>query len=98
MEVCFNNHGRFIRISEFTTNRKQIFLVIPEGEKGKGWEILKSTLSSMSVVPPSNAYEKGRHYSVERVTHNHVGPLYQSFANVVRDEGPRRGGLVPIGR
>ncbi|RVW74590.1 hypothetical protein CK203_050932 [Vitis vinifera] len=48
--------------------------------------------------PPSNAYEKGRHYSVERVTHNHVGPLYQSFANVVRDEGPRRGGLVPIGR
>ncbi|RVW47871.1 hypothetical protein CK203_092902 [Vitis vinifera] len=35
MEVCFNNHGRFIRISEFATNRKPTFLVIAEGEKGK---------------------------------------------------------------
>ena len=30
--------------------------------------------------------------------HKLVGPLYQSFANVVREEGPRREGLVPIGR
>ncbi|RVW29042.1 hypothetical protein CK203_088904 [Vitis vinifera] len=47
MEVCFNNHGRFIRLSEFAPNRKSTFL---------------------------------------------------SFANVVREEGPRRGGLVPVGR
>ena len=79
MEVCFNNHGRFIRISEFTTNRKPTFLVIAEGEKGKGWENLKSTLSSLSVVPPLNAYEKGRQYRVERFNHNHVGPLYRSL-------------------
>ena len=98
LEVCFNNHGRFIRISEFATNRKPIFLVIPEGEKGRGWEILKSALSSMSVVPLSNAFEKRRQYRVERVIHNHVGPLYRSFANVVRDKGQRRGGLVLVGR
>ena len=98
LKVCFNNHKRFIRILEFATNIKPIFLVIPEGEKGRGWENLKSALSSMSVVPPSNAFEKRRQYRVERVIHNHVGPLYRSFANVVRDEGPRRGGLVPFGR
>ncbi|RVW57721.1 hypothetical protein CK203_111686 [Vitis vinifera] len=59
-EVCFNNHGRFIRLSEFASNRKSTFLVIPEGEKGRGWE--------------------------------------KSFANVIREEGSRRGGLVPVGR
>ncbi|RVW74647.1 hypothetical protein CK203_052082 [Vitis vinifera] len=36
MEVGFNNHIRFIRISEFATNRKSSFLIIPEGEKGRG--------------------------------------------------------------
>ena len=25
MEVCFNNHGRFIRLSEFVSNRSQLF-------------------------------------------------------------------------
>ncbi|WJZ95382.1 hypothetical protein VitviT2T_014156 [Vitis vinifera] len=52
MEVCFDNHGRFIRISEFATNRKPTFLVILEGEKGRGWENLKSALSSLPMVPP----------------------------------------------
>ena len=27
-----------------------------------------------------------------------MGPLYRSFVNVIRDKGPRRGGLVPVGR
>ena len=98
LEVSFNNHGRFIRISEFATNRKPTFLVIPEGKKGRGWENLKSAMASLSMVPPSNASGNGRHYRKVRFTHNHVGPLYRSFVNVVRDEGPRRGGLVPVGR
>ena len=98
MEICFNNHRRFIRISEFATNRKPTFLVIPEGKKGRGWENPKSALSSLSVVPPLNAYEKRRQSRVERFNHNHMGPLYRSFANVVKDEGPKRGGLVPVGR
>ena len=98
MEVGFNNHSRFIRILEFATSRKSTFLVILEGEKGRGWENLKNALSSMLVVPPLNAVEKGRQYKVKKSIHNHVGPLYRSFANVVNDEGPRRGGLVSIGR
>ena len=27
-----------------------------------------------------------------------MGPLYRSFANIVSGEGPREGGLVPVGR
>ena len=60
MEVCFNNHGRFIRLSKFASNRKSTFLVIPEGGKGREWEQLKNALSSMLVVPSSNIDEKGR--------------------------------------
>ena len=58
MEVGFNNHGRFIRISKFATNRKSSVLIIPEGDKGRGWENIKNALSSMLVVPFSNAVEK----------------------------------------
>ncbi|RVW89298.1 hypothetical protein CK203_032615 [Vitis vinifera] len=35
LEVGFNNHGRFIRILEFATNRKPSVLIIPEGDKGR---------------------------------------------------------------
>ena len=60
LEVGFNNHGRFIRISEFATNRKSSVLIIPEGDKGRGWENIKKALSSMLVVPYPNAVVKGR--------------------------------------
>ena len=30
LEVCFNVHGRFIRLSEFASNRKSTFLIIPK--------------------------------------------------------------------
>ena len=66
--------------------------------KGREWEQLKRALSSMLVVPSSNIDEKGRQCREERFNHKHVGLLYRSFANVVREEGPRRGGLVPVGR
>ncbi|KAJ9693486.1 hypothetical protein PVL29_012316 [Vitis rotundifolia] len=98
MEVCFNNHGRFIRLSEFASNRKSTFLIIPKGKQGKGWEQLKNAFSSMSVVSSSNIVEKERQCRVESINYKHVGPLYRSFVNVVKEEGPRRGGLVPVGR
>ena len=60
LEVSFNVHGRFIRLSKFTSNRKSTFLVIPEGDNGKGWELLKSVLYSMLVVPSSSFDENGR--------------------------------------
>ncbi|KAJ9678140.1 hypothetical protein PVL29_022893 [Vitis rotundifolia] len=75
MEVCFNNHGRFIRLSEITSNRKSTFLVIPEGERGRGWEQLKNAFFSMLVVSSSNIVEKERRCKVESINHKHVGPL-----------------------
>ena len=98
LEVCFNVHGRFIRLSEFASNRKSTFLVIPEGDNGRGWELLKSALNSMLVVPSSSFVEKGRQSREGRIMHKNAGPLQRSYAKVVRDEGPRKGGLVPVGR
>ena len=98
MEVGFNNHGRFIRISEFATNKKSSVLIIPEGNKSRGWENFKSALSSMMVVPSSKAIEKGRKFRGESCSHNHVGSLHRSYAQAVSGEGPRGGGLVPVGR
>ncbi|WJZ91221.1 hypothetical protein VitviT2T_010316 [Vitis vinifera] len=98
MEVDFNNHGRFIRISEFATNRKPSVLIIPEGDKGRGWENIKKALSSLLVVPYPNVIEKGRNIRGESWPHNNVGSMHRSYAKVVSDEGLRGGGLVPIGR
>ncbi|RVW26537.1 hypothetical protein CK203_103817 [Vitis vinifera] len=83
---------------EFASNKKSTFLVILEGEKGRGWEQLKNALFSMLVIPSLNIDEKGRQRKVESINHKHVGPLYRSFTNVVKEEGPRRGGLLPIRR
>ncbi|RVW41749.1 hypothetical protein CK203_082055 [Vitis vinifera] len=33
MEICFNNRGRFMKITEIATRRKPLLLVIPEGVK-----------------------------------------------------------------
>ncbi|KAJ9700869.1 hypothetical protein PVL29_006278 [Vitis rotundifolia] len=98
MEIGFNDNGRFLRISEFANNRKYAYLIIPEGEKGKGWENIKSALSSMMVVPSSKAVEKGRQYRGEKFSYNHVGTWHRSFAKVVSGEKPRGGGLVPVRR
>ncbi|XP_034686625.1 uncharacterized protein LOC117915163 [Vitis riparia] len=98
LEVGFNNHGRFIRISEFATNRKPPVLIIPEGDKGRGWESIKKALATMLVVPYPSAAEKGRNIRGESWPHNKVGSMYRSYAKTVSDEGPRGGGLVPVGR
>ena len=98
LEVGFNNHGRFIRISEFATNRKPSVLIIPEGDKGRGWESLKKALDTMLVVPYPYAEEKGRNLRGESWPHYKVGSMHRSYAKIVSDEGPRGGGLVPVGR
>ncbi|RVW98412.1 hypothetical protein CK203_026853 [Vitis vinifera] len=98
LEVGFNNHGRFIRISEFATNRKPSVLIIPEGDKGRGWESLKKALDTMLVVPYPYAEEKGRNLRGESWPHYKVASMHRSYAKTVSDEGPRGGGLVPVGR
>ncbi|WJZ94568.1 hypothetical protein VitviT2T_013413 [Vitis vinifera] len=89
---------RFIRLSEFASNKKSTFLVIPEGDNGRGWELLKFALNSMLVVLSSSYFEKGRQSREGRIMHKNAGPLQRFYAKVVRDEGPRKGGLVLVGR
>ncbi|RVX11948.1 hypothetical protein CK203_009559 [Vitis vinifera] len=67
-------------------------------EHGRGWELLKEALYSMLVVPSSGFDEKGRQSREERNLLKFAGPLQRSFANVVREERLRRGGLVSVGR
>ncbi|RVW73442.1 hypothetical protein CK203_052990 [Vitis vinifera] len=96
--IEMKSHLGFIRISEFATNRKSSVLIIPEGDKGRGWENIKNALSSMLVVPYSNAVEKGRKFRGESCSHNHVGSLHRSYAKAVSGEGPKGCGLVLVGR
>ena len=98
LEVGFNEHGRYIRLSEFASRRKSAFLVIPEGDNGRGWELMKEALYSMLAVPSSGFDEKGRQSREGRNLHKFAGPLQRSFVNVVKEERPRRGGLVSVGR
>ena len=49
MELCFNSRGRFMKITEMASNRKPLILVVPEGDKGNGWEGLRKAISSVLV-------------------------------------------------
>ena len=51
MEICFNNRGRFMKITEIVTKRKPLFLVVPEGVKGKRWEDLRKAILSVLEYP-----------------------------------------------
>ncbi|RVW25610.1 hypothetical protein CK203_115636 [Vitis vinifera] len=47
MEICFNNRGCFMKITEIVTKRKPLILVVPEGVKGNGWEDLRKAIFSV---------------------------------------------------
>ena len=47
MEICFNNRGRFMKITEIATKRKPLLLVVPEGVEGNGWEDLRKAILSV---------------------------------------------------
>lgn len=40
MDFCFNDRGRFIKLLEFATNQRTKTMAIPEGDKGRGEELL----------------------------------------------------------
>ena len=47
MEICFNNRGRFMKITEIATKRKPLLLVVPEGVEGNGSEDLRKAILSV---------------------------------------------------
>lgn len=85
LEVRFNNHGRFIRISKFALNRRTTFLIIPKGKRGVEWEKLKKTISSLVEEAVTTTCSEEKWQSFGHGTK--VGSLNRSFASVVKEEG-----------
>lgn len=97
LETCFNNRERFIKISEFVTNRKISILVVPEGIKSGGWETLRKVISSVvestfHIVSVLKEVIAKKQVCIKYYRGN------RSYADVVVEEGPRKGGLLLVGR
>ena len=98
VETCFNSRGRYIRISEFITNRKYS-LIVPNDVKGRGWEALWKSIFSMSESP---FHSVRRTKEVEAKVKNKAGLVRwfgdRSYARVVEEKGPGKGALLPVGK
>ena len=97
MEICFNSRGRFMKITEIATKRKPLILVILEGVEDNGWEALRKAISSVQDF--SN--QVGRVSKETFEDFQASKGIYRgcrSYADVVAEEGPRKGALMPVGK
>jgi hypothetical protein len=44
---CFNRHGGFLTIEEYNGGRRRDAVLVPEGRRGKGWDLFGSALQSV---------------------------------------------------
>ncbi|KAJ9680405.1 hypothetical protein PVL29_019666 [Vitis rotundifolia] len=97
MEICFNNRGRFMKITEFVTKRKPLFLVVLKGVKGKGWEDLrKAILSVQEYSERDGGASKEKNGDIRMYGDTFRGG--QSYAEVVAEAGLRTGGTWSAGK
>ena len=97
MEICFNNRGRFMKITEIVTKRKPLFLVVPEGVKGNGWEDLrKAILSVQEYLDQVGGASKEKNGDIQMKKDIYRGG--RSYAKVVAEAGFRTGGMLPAGK
>ncbi|RVW16109.1 Transposon TX1 uncharacterized 149 kDa protein [Vitis vinifera] len=97
MEICFNNRGRFMKITEFVTKRKPLVLVVPEGVKGKGWEDLrKAILSVQEYYERDGGASKEKNGDIRMNRDTFRGG--RSYAEVVAEAGLRTGGMWSAGK
>ncbi|KAJ9685292.1 hypothetical protein PVL29_017352 [Vitis rotundifolia] len=97
MEICFNNRGRFMKITEFVTKRKPLFLVVPEGVKGKGWEDLRKAILSMQEYSERDGgASKEKNGDIRMYEDTFRGG--RSYAEVVAQAGLRTGGTWSAGK
>ncbi|KAJ9683164.1 hypothetical protein PVL29_018949 [Vitis rotundifolia] len=97
MEICFNNRGRFMKITEFVTKRRPLFLVVPEGVKGKGWEDLrKAILSVQEYSERDGGASKEKNGDIRMYGDTFRGG--RSYAEVVAEAGLRTGGTWSAGK
>ena len=97
MEICFNNRGRFMKITEFVTKRKPLFLVVPKGVKGKGWEDLrKAILSVQEYSERDGGASKEKNGDIRMNGDTFRGG--RSYAEVVAEDSLRTGGTLSAGK
>ena len=93
MEICFNNRGRFMKITEIATKRKPLLLVIPEGVKGNGWEDLRKAILSVQDYSDQVGGDSKEMFGDTQMSKG----IYRggrSYAEVVAEDGFRTG--VPL--
>ena len=93
MEICFNNIGRFMKITEIATRRKPLLLVIPEGVKGNGWEVLRKAILSVQDYSDQVGGDSNETFGDTQMSKS----IYRggrSYAEVVAEDGLRSG--VPL--
>ncbi|RVW64716.1 hypothetical protein CK203_066333 [Vitis vinifera] len=93
MEICFNNRGRFMKITEIATRRNPLLLVIPEGDKGSGWEVLRRAIISVQDYSDQVGEERKKMFGNNQLSKSRYRGG-RSYAEVVAEDGIRSG--VPL--
>ena len=97
MEICFNNRGRFMKITEFVTKRKPLILVVPKGVKGNGWEALRMAISSVQVYSDQAGRVSKETFEDAQASKDIYKGCW-SYAKVVAEDGPRNGTRLSVGK
>ena len=97
MEICFTSRGRFMKITEFVTKRKPLILVVLEGVKGNRWEAFRKAISSVQDLSDQAVRASKETIEVSQASKGIYRGCW-SYADVVAEEGPRNGALLPVGK
>ncbi|RVW32707.1 hypothetical protein CK203_112118 [Vitis vinifera] len=93
MEICFSNRGQFMKITEIATRRNPLLLVIPEGVKGSGWEVLRRAILSVQDYSDQVGEERKKMFGNNQMSKSRYRGG-RSYAEVVAEDGIRSG--VPL--
>ncbi|RVW29588.1 hypothetical protein CK203_105042 [Vitis vinifera] len=97
MEICFNNRGRFMKITEIATRRNPLLLVIPEGDKGSGWEVLRRAILSVQDYSDQVGEERKKMFGNNQMSKSRYRGG-RSYAEVVVEDGIRSGVPLAVGK
>ena len=97
MEICFNNRGRFMKITKIVTKRKPLILAVPEGVKGNGWEDLRKAIFSVQEYSDQAGGASKEMFGDTQMSKG-IYRGCRSYAEVVAEDGPRNGALLSVGK
>ena len=86
-----------MKITEFVTKRKPLILVVLEGVKGNRWEAFRKAISSVQDLSDQAVRASKETIEVSQASKGIYRGCW-SYADVVAEEGPRNGALLPVGK